>query len=640
MNAFTKLKSAAETMGHAMVDASGRLESSHPDYAQGLHLMELQKFAEAEECFLRVVSDLDSRPGRPRVRVRVLLALARTQLEQKKLLESRATAESASELLTNKKASSLLSSCLDLRGSIQQEDGDLPGAIKLFREALEIQEGVFPLEPATMIERLRHLASALRYTDKVGEAKDLVERALAVAEKRFGTGSPLFAECLIDLGRCQLPLGDKEAGLFSMERAVEIHRETSGPTSDEVVRDFQVIASACQEVGDLERAVHYYEHALKIRERQVGGSAADLALLLMRLAESHSLSGNDAPAMELLQSAIGKLAGTSNERLADALERLGELYSRWGRASEAIPCYQKARIVWEKNPNKYAVALQTNSVLLAELRQYAPTDSTVPVPIFKTGLKSGRRGGWDAFPKAPLSEPELHKSSIPKGFDPPPYLTTLPELPHTVVTDSSATPTSENAPCPPKNVGAMPPELPVVYIPANFELQPLSTDSSAGSPSVETAQLPQNVATTLPELPGVLIPVNLNLSSAVQSAFASAEPQASAFVIGASNTDMQSPSLPTEAPHAANVNRTASPPPSSENRQPQIEVSFINPSGSPISAASGPPSDVPLHLTVVLPNTGVRGHTLLVPADSIDVDVKDTPLTGWDELSFDYLPAF
>ena len=46
-----------------------------------------EKFAEAEDCFLRVVSDLNSRPVRPRVKVRVFLALARTQLEQKKLHE-------------------------------------------------------------------------------------------------------------------------------------------------------------------------------------------------------------------------------------------------------------------------------------------------------------------------------------------------------------------------------------------------------------------------------------------------------------------------------------------------------------------------------------------------------------------------
>jgi tetratricopeptide (TPR) repeat protein len=632
MNAFTKLRSAAETVGQAMMDASGRLEISHPDYAQGHRLFDLQKFAEAEECFLRVVADLNSRPVRPRVKVRVFLALARTQLEQKKVGESRKTAESASELLTNKRASSLLSACLDLRGCIQQEDGDLAGGIKLFREALEIQEKVFPLEPATLIERYRHLASALRYADKVGEAKDLVERALEVAEKRFGTGSPLFAECLIDLGRCQLPLGDKEAGLCSMERAVAIHRETAGPTSDEVVRDLQAIGSACQQAGDLERAVHYYDHALKIRERQVGGSAADLALLLMRLSESHSLMGNDAPAMELLQSAIGKLAGTSDERLADALERLGELYTTWGRVSDAIPCFQKARVVWEKYPDKHVVALQENSVLLAELRQYAHADPTIPIPLFRTSSRSARRGGSGSLYRLP-SDP----SSTPHGFHPQlPLL--LTELPNSLPTNSSATP-SEESPRPPQCVGATTPDLPVVYLPANLELQPLSTDSSAGSAGVQTAQLPQKDGAPPPELPGVLVPVNLNLSSAVQSAFASAEVQVSAFVIGEGTPTTRPSSPPMASPAGAHDIGIAPTSPSSENNQPRIEVSFISSNGSPIPAAPGPPSDVPLHLTVVLPNSGVHGQTLLVPVDAADLSFKDAPLTGWDELSFDYLPA-
>ena len=620
-------------MGQAMVDASGRLESSLPDYTEGHRLLELQKFAEAEECFLRVVSDLNSRPGRPRVRVRVLLALARTQLEQKKIPESRETAESARELLTNK-ATSLLSSCLDLRGCIQQEDNDLAGAITFFREALEIQERVYPLEPPTLIERYRHLASALLNADKIGEAKEFVEQALEVAEKRLGTGSPLFADCLIDLGKCQFPLGDKEGGLASMERAVAIHREIAGPTSDQVVWDLQAIGSACQQVGDLERAVHYYEHALKIRERQVGGSAADLALLLMRLSESQALLGNDAPAMELLQSAIGKLAGTSDERLADALERLGELYTRWGRVSDAIPCYQKARVVWEKNPDKYAVALQENSVLLAEVKQYGPGDP-VPVPIFKAGARTPRRGV-----NSPLSRLPSDPSSTPNEFRPPPS-TILPELPLSTPTNSSATSPSEPAPRPPKKVGAIPPELPVVLVPANLELPPrISTDSSPGSPRVVAAPAPQNAAVRPPELPVVLVPANLNLSSAVQSAFASAEQQTGAFVIGAGNHETRSPSAATELSYGANVSGIAPVSPSSENHQPRIEVSFINSNGSPISAAPGQPSDVPLHLTIVLPDSGVHGgHTLLVPADSIDVDVKDTQLTGWDELSFDYLPA-
>jgi tetratricopeptide (TPR) repeat protein len=597
-------------MGQAMVDASGRLESSHPDYTEGLNLVELQKFAEAEECFLRVVSDLNARPGRPRVRVRVLLALARTQLEQKKVRESRETAESACALLTNSKASSLLSSCLDLRGCIQQEDGDLAGGIQFFREALEIQEKVYPLEPPTLIERYRHLASALLNADKIGEAKEFVEQALEVAEKRLGTGSPLFADCLIDLGKCQFPLGDKEGGLASMERAVAIHRETAGPTSDEVVWDLQAIGSACQQVGDLERAVHYYEHALKIRERQVGGSAADLALLLMRLSESHALLGNDAPAMELLQSAIGKLAGTSDERLADALERLGELYTRWGRVSDAIPCYQKARVVWEKNPDKHAEALQANSVLLAEVKQYGPADP-VPVPIFKAGARTPRRGA-----NAPLSRLPLDPSSTPNEFRPP-ASTILPELPLSTPTNSSATSPSEPAPRPPKNLGAIPPELPVVYVPADLELRP----------PVSTAQFPRNDGATPPDLPVVLVPANVNLNSAAPSA----------FVTGAGNPATR-PSPATELPAGAHVIGTAPTPPSSENRQ-RIDVSFINANGSPISAPPGPPSDVPLHLTIVLPDGGMNSHTLLVPADSIDVDVKDTPLTGWDELSFDYLPA-
>ena len=336
MSLFTQLKLAAAKFGQEMLDLSRCVDASHPDCEQGERLFKLEKFAEAEECFLKAASDMKSRSAPAAVQVSVLLALARTQLKLIKVQEARETSQSAYELLKPHRPSLELSVCLDLRGCIEQLEGDGAGAIRLFREALDIQLSVVPLDPVLLLESYERLASALQNADELSEASEVLTRAAEVAEKHFGSMSPALANCLINLGTCQFTFGNLKAGIRSTERAIEIHREMAGPMSEQVVHDFQSIAAACQQAGDLDGAVRYYERAISIRERQVGGSPGDMAVLLMRLAEAHSLLGNDAAVTELLQSAVGKLATGNDARLAEALERLNEHYARQGRPAETV----------------------------------------------------------------------------------------------------------------------------------------------------------------------------------------------------------------------------------------------------------------------------------------------------------------
>jgi len=336
MNLFTQLRLAATKFGQEVLDLSRCVDSSHPDCERGENLFKFEKFAEAEESFLRAAADMKSRSAPAGVQAGILLALARTQLKLMKVSEARETTQSAYELLKAQKLSPELSVCLDLQGCIQQLEGDGAGARKLFREALEVQLSLVPLEPVLLLECYERLASALQNAHELSDARDVLTQAAEAAEKHFGAISPALANCLIELGACQFTLGDLQAGIRSTERAIHIHRETTGPMSEQVVQDLQSLAAACQQAGDLDSAVRHYERAISIRERQVGGSPGDVAVLLMRLAETHSLLGNDATVTELLQSAVGKLEFGNDARRDEALERLSEHYARLGRPTEAV----------------------------------------------------------------------------------------------------------------------------------------------------------------------------------------------------------------------------------------------------------------------------------------------------------------
>ena len=85
MNLFTQLRLAATKFGQEVLDLSRCVDASHPDCEQGENLFKLEKFAEAEECFLRAAADMKSRSAPAAVQVSILLALARTQLKLIKL---------------------------------------------------------------------------------------------------------------------------------------------------------------------------------------------------------------------------------------------------------------------------------------------------------------------------------------------------------------------------------------------------------------------------------------------------------------------------------------------------------------------------------------------------------------------------
>jgi tetratricopeptide (TPR) repeat protein len=346
------------------------MSRSDPDYKEGERLHSLGHYAEAEACFLRADAKPKARNSTTGNHAQVLLALARTQWKQGKLAEARKNAESARDLLAaRKKATSGMAACLELLGCIRDDGGEAEQARSLFRESLAMQEQVQPVEPNILIQRYRRLAKAVRAVDEQ-EAEDLLKKAVEAAEKYVGTHSAVTADCLLELGQLQVARGNKEAGIEAMERAVEIHREVNGHSSEEVARACHCLASCCHLIGDLERAVQYYEKALSIRERQVGGSGPEVAILMMGLADVRSLQGHDAPAVELLQQAVGKLTGSGDEHLAWALEGLGLTYSRVGRFEDAVDCYRKARVYWEQDPRTNQEMLVANASRLDEALRY------------------------------------------------------------------------------------------------------------------------------------------------------------------------------------------------------------------------------------------------------------------------------
>lgn len=404
MNPFEKLRMAAQAVRQALPEQSSW---STPETRQAERWLEAGKNQEAERLLVYVVNELKARTTIKPQHGHVLLCLAIAQFRQDKFQDAWITADAVRELLSAPKVKpgADLAAALDLLGRIKDHEGEPEAALKFFAEALETQKQILPADVAAIVERSCRLAAALERCGRLGDAVEVLESAIERADQVLGNVHPATADCLIELGKIESERGRHAAALAHLERALKIHQELHGMDSEVVVRDLQMLAIAAQAAQDLEAAVGYYERALNLRERQLGGSSEEVADILVNLAGVHSDLGRYGPAMELLQQAVGRLEAERSPALMTALEKLGAVYTVVGRYEDAHRSLQKARKLYEQDPERYYHALQANAELLAEIQPFLPVRTAPEIPIFR---ETPAAAAETVHPQAPVTPVEAH----------------------------------------------------------------------------------------------------------------------------------------------------------------------------------------------------------------------------------------
>ncbi|GEM_PF-1783932 len=372
MKAFDRLKQAAQVFKQAIPEGSGWFDGASPECQEADRLLQMGRYADAEAIFERIAADNRPRAFGRKQQTRVLLALATAQFKQDKLAEAERTASNARSQLDDRHPGSELVDCLELQGRIAQKLGNIETAQGLLQQAVENQKRLREPDPTTLTKLQRCLATILTEAGWREDARDTLREAVVIAETQCGEYTRVTADCLIDLSHSEAGLGRFAEARELAERALKIHRSVCGTDSAEAGQDLETLAGFCQSNKELEAAVSYLEQALFVRERQIGGNAAQFALLLMALADIYTLIGRLAPALELMQQAVTKLSPSRDENLAAALEKLGSIYFRTGRPENAFDCYRNARQYWELKPEENSEAISANGRFLEELARLLP----------------------------------------------------------------------------------------------------------------------------------------------------------------------------------------------------------------------------------------------------------------------------
>lgn len=429
MNPFERLKEIVQIFGLAGGEGqSSWFDSSNPFCRDAERLLRAGRAAEAEEMFARVLREPQYAAVVRRQHPRILLALGTARLQQEKWDEARDAALQARAMLSDSRSKATLefADCCRLLGQSARGLGSLGEALRYILEGIAAFELQKAPRPADLIERRLEAASLLREMNRPEQAERQAREAARVAAERL-PGQKEEGDALIELAQCLAAAGRFEEARQAGERAVEIHRATCGDFSSELAEDYEKLGGICQKQQDYPAAVSYLEKALGVRDRQVGGDTSQLGLLLVALADLYTLLGRLAPALELLQQAVGKLGPARDANLADALEKLGSMYVRTGRYEDAADCYRRACDVWAAAPDVYADRIAADVRALEELQPWLPE----PAPPRQPDLPDPGTPIWleqapqqqapSSGPRATLAVPperraSKHPSSGAPGF--------------------------------------------------------------------------------------------------------------------------------------------------------------------------------------------------------------------------------
>ncbi|MBF0213394.1 MAG: toll/interleukin-1 receptor domain-containing protein [Magnetococcales bacterium] len=224
-------------------------------------------------------------------------------------------------------------------------------ARELLEHALAIEEKNFGFEHPKVATRLNNLGGVLQAQGDLSGARRHFARALAIGEKTLGPEHSAVATRLNNLGLVLQAQGDLSGARRSYERALAISEKILGPEHPEVAVIFNNLGGVLCVQGDLSGARRYYERALAIWEKALGPEHPEVATSINNLGVVVQAQGDFSGARRLYERALAigeKTLGPEHPDVAKWLNNLGDVLQSQGDLSGARRYIERALAIGEK----------------------------------------------------------------------------------------------------------------------------------------------------------------------------------------------------------------------------------------------------------------------------------------------------
>jgi tetratricopeptide (TPR) repeat protein len=240
----------------------------------------------------------------------------------------------------------LVSRLIDDAGTYLAARGEVTKGIELLEQALAIAERNGDPESEDVAMRLAKLGAVLAEAGALDPGLALQKRALSIRERTHGPDSPHIATALRDLARTLSRTGEHVRARGLAERALAIDELTHGPDHPSVAADLSVLADTLNGLGELNAAELLYTRALAIDQANVPEDHPTISIRLVNLASVAADRGDHQQAVELLERALAidiQAYGSGHPEVAVDLRWLATAHEALGNADEAEALLERAR---------------------------------------------------------------------------------------------------------------------------------------------------------------------------------------------------------------------------------------------------------------------------------------------------------
>jgi tetratricopeptide (TPR) repeat protein len=224
-----------------------------------------------------------------------------------------------------------------LRAEVLRELGRAPEGLEEARRAVAAAGELYGPDQLETARPLNTLGILLRETGQTAEARETLERALALETRREPAGANT-AFILANLGLVLRDLGEKPAALSNFQQALAIHRQAFGDVHPVVATDLGNLALLSRELGEPEQALQYLRPTVDIIRSLYGDAHPQTARALVNMADLLRELGETDGARLHLEAALTidrQAFGDQHPAVAADLNNLALVERELGKHDEA-----------------------------------------------------------------------------------------------------------------------------------------------------------------------------------------------------------------------------------------------------------------------------------------------------------------
>ncbi len=248
----------------------------------------------------------------------------------------------------------------------------------------------------------------LRATAQLPEATRVAKATVELAQRAFPAGAPEIALSLERLGQLRDQQGDRAGAKPLLVKAHALFEAAVTPDPRILYRSARRLAYLCDNLGQDEEAIGYYEKAIQAGGQLTDLSHSDLGTMLNNVALIYRKSGRQKAAEPYYQHALHiyeKQLGPVHADVASVLNNLGVFYTNERRFDEAEKTHLRALAIREKvHPGGHADIAQSKCNLAVVF--HSRGDFERADELYRESLKS-----WEALGEKPSKDYEIAASN-------------------------------------------------------------------------------------------------------------------------------------------------------------------------------------------------------------------------------------